>query len=102
MKQFEKGKQYDLRYKSKKWNELAGKIEIVDLEYFDRPVEIRGNDIKSIAQIGKATIKYMDTKYYKNKLYNVEIVGYFKTEFREKESTCISLNNKFYFSVFID
>jgi hypothetical protein len=102
MKQFEKGEQYPLHYKSKSFDVFAGKIEVVDIEYFDEPQESTGNKINDIADIGKAIIKYVGTKYYKDKLFEVDIVGYFKTEYREKEQTCISLNNKFYFSVFLD
>lgn len=103
MKKFEKGKRYPLRFKSKTWNELAGAIEIVKIEYFEKPMEISEQNTKSgIFDIGKAKIKYIDTKYYKNKLFEVRIVGYFKTDFRKKESSCISLDNKFYLSVFLD
>lgn len=102
MKKFEQGKQYPLRFKSKKWNELAGAIEVVKIEYFEKPMEISERDTESrIFQIGKAKIKYIDTKYYKNKLFEVQIVGYFKTDIRKEESSCISLENKFYFSVFL-
>lgn len=101
MNKFEKDKQYDLHYKSKSWNEIAGKIKIIDIEYYEKPRESKGNEINDIADIGKATIKYIDTKYYRNKLFEVDIVGYFKTKHREKERTCLSLDNKFYFSVFL-
>lgn len=102
MKKFKQGKQYPLRFKSKTWNELAGAIEIVEIEYFDKPMEISERDTESgIFNIGKATIKYIDTKYYKNKLFEVWIVGYFKTDIRKEESSCISLENKFYSSVFL-
>lgn len=103
MKKIEQGKQYPLRFKSKTWNELAGAIEVVEIEYFEKPMEISKRDTESgIFQIGKAKVKYIDTKYYKNKLFEVRIVGYFKTDFRKKESACISLDNKFYLSVFLD
>lgn len=102
MKQFEKGKQYPLHFKSKKWEELAGTIEIIEVEYFEEPLEIsEQNTNAGIFQIGKAAIKYIGTKYYKNKIFAVPIVGYFKTEYKEDEKTCISLDNKFYFSVFM-
>jgi hypothetical protein len=101
MEKFEKGKQYGLHYKSKSWDEWAGKIEITEIQYYDQPIEIHGNKIEDIAQIGEAIIKYVDTKYYKNKLFKVPIVGYFGTRDREKETNCLSLNNKFYFSVFL-
>lgn len=102
MKRFEQGKQYPLRFKSKKWHELAGAIEVEEIEYFDKPMEISERDTESgIFEIGKAKIKYIDTKYYKNKLFEVRIVGYFKTDIRKEESSCISLENKFYFSVFL-
>lgn len=99
---FEKGKQYNLHYKSKKWSELAGKVEVAEIQYYDSPIEIHGNKIEEIAQIGEATIKYIDTKYYKDKLFKVPVVGYFITRGRKKETTCLSLDNKFYFSVFLD
>ena len=103
MKKFEQGKQYPLRFKSKTWNELAGAIEVVEIEYFEKPMEISKRDTESgIFETGKAKVKYIDTKYYKNKLFEARIVGYFKTDFRKKESSCISLDNKFYLSVFLD
>lgn len=102
MKRFEKGKRYILHFKSKKRDELAGAIEVIDIEYFENPAEIGEQNTKSgIFQVGKAQIQYVDTKYYKNKLFEVRIVGYFKTDYRREESTCISLENKFYFPVFL-
>lgn len=107
MKKFERGKQYPLRFKSKKWRiffkyRWAAVIEVVEIEYFDKPMEISERDTESgIFNIGKATIKYIDTEYYKNKLFEVWIVGYFKTDIRKEESSCISLENKFYSSVFL-
>jgi len=102
MKRFEKGKQYPLHFKSKKWNELAGAVEVTEIEYFQEPKEIsEQNTAAAIFQIGKASIRYVDTKYYKNKHFEVRIVGYFKTEHNEKEESCLSLDNKFYFPVFL-
>jgi hypothetical protein len=102
MERFEKGKFYPLHFKSKCWNELAGKIEIVDIEYFEKPKEFNEQDTRcGILDIGIAKIRYVDTKYYKNKLFDVGVVGYFKNDLRDEEKTCISLDNKFYFSVFL-
>ena len=98
MKKFEVGKRYALHYKSKPHSVIAGEVEVLEAEYFDKPKEISdSNTLSGIYDVGKARIKYIGTKYYKDKAFWVEIVGYFKSD-----STCLSLDKKFYFSVFLD
>lgn len=98
MKRFESGKRYALRYKSKPKSVVAGEVEVLETEYFDKPKEISDNDtLSGIYNVGKAKIKYIGTRYYKDKVFWVDIVGYYKSDL-----TCLDLDKKIYFSVFLD
>jgi hypothetical protein len=71
-KRFEKGMRYPLHYGSKKMRtDLAGEVEILDIEYFDHPVP-RASGMHST--IGRATIRQTGTKYYVNDKYDVDIL----------------------------
>ncbi|MDR0947896.1 MAG: hypothetical protein LBM69_00080 [Lachnospiraceae bacterium] len=97
-KRFEKGQRYPLHYGTgTEWFKYAGEIEVLEAEYFENPIK-QENIFDSNLTLGKATIKYVGTKYYKNKTYKVDIIYAPKDEW-SGEMYYIKLTTKRYFSL---